>query len=92
MSDRPPLPPFTPDTAATKVRGAEDGWNTRDPDRVVLVYWKTAAGEIGRSSFGRPRGGVSQRKWNRELDYRLIKELWAFAEQPHRGAVRLRVA
>lgn len=80
MEQRPPLPPFTEATAVQKVRMAEDAWNSRDPDRVVGVYtddtqWRN------RSEFPRGRAEVKaflQRKWARELDYRLIKELWAF--------------
>ena len=81
MDRRPPLPPFDDASARTKVRLAEDAWNTRDPDRVVLVYtddtrWRN------RAEFPVGREQVRQfllRKWARELDYRLIKELWAFA-------------
>ena len=80
MDPRPPLPPFTAETAAAKVRGAEDAWNSRDPERVALVYtpdteWRN------RTEFPRGRDEVRQlltRKWATELDYRLIKELWAF--------------
>jgi uncharacterized protein len=88
MNDRPPLPPFTADSAALKVRGAEDAWNTRDPDRVVLVYtddtrWRNRAEfPVGREQVRQ----FLQRKWARELDYRLIKELWASAD--NRIAVR----
>lgn len=77
---RPPVPPFTEETARRKVRMAEDAWNTRDPDRVVLVYtedtrWRNRAEfPVGREEVR----GFLQRKWARELDYRLIKELWAF--------------
>lgn len=77
--DKPPLPPFTPETAAQKVRMAEDAWNTRDPDRVVQVYtedttWRNRAEfPVGREQVRQ----FLQRKWARELDYRLIKELWA---------------
>lgn len=76
---KPPLPPFTPETARLKVRMAEDAWNTRDPDRVVLVYtqdtrWRNRAEfPVGREQVR----ALLQRKWTRELDYRLIKELWA---------------
>ena len=79
MEERPPLPPFTPETAAVKVRMAEDAWNSRDPDRVVLVYtedtrWRNRAEfPVGREAVRE----LLQRKWTRELDYRLIKELWA---------------
>ena len=77
---RPPLPPFTAETAAQKVRAAEDGWNSRDPERVALAYseksqWRNRA-EIFQ---GRPAIiEFLRRKWSRELEYRLIKELWAF--------------
>jgi len=85
---RPPLPPFTAQTATQKVRMAEDAWNTRDPDKVKLAYtvdtrWRN------RAEFLQGREAVEQfltRKWNRELDYRLIKELWAYEE--NRIAVR----
>ncbi len=81
MESKPPLPPFTPESAARKVRMAEDAWNTRDPDRVVQVYtedtrWRNRAEfPAGREEVK----GFLQRKWARELDYRLIKELWACA-------------
>ena len=80
MDTRPPLPPFTAETAAQKVRLAEDAWNSRDPDRVVGVYtedsrWRNRAEfPIGRAQIRE----FLQRKWARELDYRLIKGLWAF--------------
>jgi nuclear transport factor 2 (NTF2) superfamily protein len=85
---RPPLPPFTLETAAQKVRLAEDGWNSRDPARVASAYspgsrWRN------RAEFLEGRVEIEAflvRKWNRELDYRLIKELWAFRE--NRIAVR----
>jgi nuclear transport factor 2 (NTF2) superfamily protein len=85
---RPPLPPFTRETAIEKVRLAEDGWNSRDPARVALAYtvdsyWRN------RSEFVQGREaivGFLTRKWTRELDYRLIKELWAF--ESNRIAVR----
>jgi nuclear transport factor 2 (NTF2) superfamily protein len=81
MSTRPPLPPFDRESARHKVRLAEDGWNTRDPEKVALAYtvdsiWRN------RSEFVTGREEIIQfltRKWNKELDYRLIKELWAFA-------------
>ena len=79
---RPPFPPFTRETAAQKVRMAEDGWNTREPERVSLAYtvdstWRNRAEFL----TGRPAiVQFLQRKWARELDYRLIKELWAFHE------------
>lgn len=77
---RPPLPPFTADTARQKVRLAEDAWNGRDPARVALAYtpdsqWRNRAEFInGRAEIE----AFLTRKWNRELDYRLIKELWTF--------------
>ena len=77
---RPPLPPFTRETAIAKVRQAEDGWNSRDPARVALAYtpgsrWRNRAEFLtGREDII----GFLTRKWRRELDYRLIKELWAF--------------
>jgi nuclear transport factor 2 (NTF2) superfamily protein len=81
MSDElPPLPPFTAESARQKVRKAEDTWNTRDPDRVILAYtedtrWRNRAEfPVGREEVRR----FLQRKWARELDYRLIKELWTF--------------
>ena len=85
---RPPLPPFTPETAAQKVRLAEDGWNSRDPERVSLAYtvdsrWRNRAEFLeGREAIV----AFLRRKWARELDYRLIKELWGFRE--NRMAVR----
>jgi nuclear transport factor 2 (NTF2) superfamily protein len=81
METKPPVPPFTEDTARQKVRMAEDAWNTRDPERVVLVYtedtrWRNRAEfPVGREEVQR----FLERKWARELDYRLIKELWACA-------------
>ena len=78
--DRPPLPPFTAETAAQKARLAEDAWNTRDPERVALAYtvdsrWRNRAEFLQ----GRPAiVAFLTRKWHRELDYRLIKEVWAF--------------
>ena len=85
---RPPLPPFTAETAAQKVRLAEDAWNSRDPARVALAYtidsvWRNCA------EFIRGREAIEAfltRKWSRELDYRLIKEVWAFRD--NRIAVR----
>jgi uncharacterized protein len=85
---RPPFPPFTHETAVQKVRGAEDGWNSCDPARVALAYsvdsyWRN------RAEFVQGREAIVAfltRKWNRELDYRLIKELWAFTD--NRIAVR----
>ncbi|OAJ53921.1 hypothetical protein A6V36_10715 [Paraburkholderia ginsengiterrae] len=84
MSDpietRPPLPPFTRESAILKVRAAEDGWNTRDPERVSLAYTPDSVWR-NRAEFARGRAeivGFLRRKWAKELDYRLIKELWAF--------------
>ena len=88
MTARPPLPPFTQETAVQKVRLAEDAWNTRDPDKVSLAYtvdsrWRN------RAEFAKGREQIVallKRKWTRELDYRLIKEIWGFRE--NRIAVR----
>jgi hypothetical protein len=92
MSDavevRPPVPPFTRETAIQKVRAAEDGWNTRDPQRVALAYTPDSIWR-NRSEFVTGREEIVAlltRKWARELDYRLIKELWAVTE--NRIAVR----
>jgi nuclear transport factor 2 (NTF2) superfamily protein len=77
---RPPLPPFNADTAVQKVRMAEDAWNTRDPARVALAY-TTDSRWRNRVEFLQGRESIQAflvRKWSRELDYRLIKELWAF--------------
>jgi uncharacterized protein len=77
---RPPLPPFTRETAAQKVRMAEDAWNTIDPDRVALAYTEDSRWR-NRDEFFTGRAEIMaflRRKWARELDYRLIKELWAF--------------
>jgi nuclear transport factor 2 (NTF2) superfamily protein len=85
---RPPFPPFTRETAIQKVRLAEDAWNSRDPQRVALAYtadshWRNRAEfPIGREQIVE----FLTRKWRRELDYRLIKELWAFTD--NRIAVR----
>ncbi len=88
MTTKPPLPPFTADTAALKARLAEDAWNTRDPDRVVPVYTPDTVWR-NRAEFLRGHADVAaflRRKWTRELDYRLIKEVWAFSG--HRIAAR----
>lgn len=80
IEPRPPLPPFTRETAIQKVRLAEDGWNTRDPRRVALAYTPDSRWR-NRSEFLDGREAIEAfltRKWARELDYRLIKELWAF--------------
>ena len=85
---RPPLPPFTRHTALQKVRMAEDGWNGRDPQRVALAYTSDSQWR-NRAEFLRGREQIIeflQRKWARELDYRLIKELWAY--EGNRIAVR----
>ena len=85
---RPPLPPFTLETARQKVRAAEDGWNGRDPQKVALAYTLDSVWR-NRAEFIQGRGEIVQfltRKWTKELDYRLIKELWAFHE--NRIAVR----
>ena len=85
---RPPLPPFTKETAVQKVRMAEDGWNSRDHDKVSLAYtidstWRNRAEFVtGRKEIVE----FLKRKWARELDYRLIKEMWAFTD--NRIAVR----
>jgi uncharacterized protein len=87
-TQRPPLPPFSHDSAIQKVRAAEDGWNTRDPQRVALAYTEDSRWR-NRAEFPRGRSQIVElltRKWQRELDYRLIKELWAF--DTHRIAVR----
>ena len=81
MNTRPPLPPFTEETARLKVQAAEDAWNSRDPERVALAYTEDSEWR-NRSEFinGRPAIiDLLRRKWARELDYRLKKELWAFA-------------
>ncbi|KAF0123731.1 MAG: response regulator receiver [Methylocystaceae bacterium] len=99
---RPPLPPFTLETATQKVRMAEDAWNTRDPERVSLAYtvdsrWRNRAEFlVGRDEIV----AFLTRKWRRELDYRLIKEIWAFRraygnenwEFDENGLMRLRIA
>jgi nuclear transport factor 2 (NTF2) superfamily protein len=84
----PLVPPFTLETATAKVRMAEDGWNSRDPERVSKVYTEDSKWR-NRAEFPRGRPQIVAfltRKWARELDYRLIKELWAFTD--HRIAVR----
>ena len=88
MDAKLPLPPYTLESAAQKVRLAEDAWNSRDPDRVALVYTEDTRWR-NRAEFVRDRDEARaflERKWARELDYRLIKELWAFTG--HRIAVR----
>jgi len=85
---RPPVPPFTRDDAITKVRRAEDAWNTREPERVSLAYTPDSRWR-NRSEIFQGRPAIVEfltRKWARELDYRLIKEMWAFGDD--RIAVR----
>lgn len=88
MEQKPPLPPFTLETAVQKVRMAEDAWNSRDPERVALAYtidsrWRNRAEfPVGREEIK----AFLTRKWARELEYRLIKEIWTFAD--NRIAVR----
>src|SRR5215472_19020329 len=80
MTDRPPLPPFDPATALIKVQAAEDAWNTRDPERVAGAYTVDSAWR-NRDSFFTGRAAIIEfltAKWNRELDYALRKNLWAF--------------
>lgn len=90
MSARPPLPPFTAETAAQKVRMAENAWNTHDPEKVSLAYTEDSRWR-NRGEFLQGREAIVaflKRKWARELDYRLIKELWSFTE--NRIAVRFK--
>jgi uncharacterized protein len=80
VSDRPPLPPFTEETARQKVQAAEDGWNTRDPARVALAYTEDSAWR-NRGAFITGRAQIIEfltAKWARELDYALRKSLWSF--------------
>jgi nuclear transport factor 2 (NTF2) superfamily protein len=87
-TDRPPLPPFTAETAARKARLAEDAWNTREPARVALAYTPDSRWR-NRAEFFSGRAAIEAfltRKWIKELEYRLIKEVWAF--QADRIAVR----
>ncbi|HEY4073342.1 MAG TPA: nuclear transport factor 2 family protein [Herbaspirillum sp.] len=88
MSARPPLPPFTLETAKQKVRAAEDGWNGRNPEKVASAYTEDSVWR-NRAEFITGRAAITAflaRKWARELDYRLIKELWAYTD--NRIAVR----
>lgn len=88
MSERPPLPPFTFQTAAQKARMAEDAWNSRDPERVSLAYTEDSRWR-NRAEFIHGRGEIVEflrRKWAKEHDYRLIKEVWA--HNTNRIAVR----
>src|SRR3954462_5570667 len=80
MDDRPPLPPFTRETALQKVQAAEDAWNTRDPERVAAAYTEDSVWR-NRDEFLEGRAEITEflrRKWDRELDYALRKDLWAF--------------
>jgi len=88
METKPPLPPFSEETAKQKVQAAEDAWNTRDPDRVALAYTPDSEWR-NRVEFFSGREAIEAflgRKWKKELDYRLKKELWSFRE--NRIAVR----
>lgn len=88
MSPRPPLPPFTAETAAQKARIAEDAWNSRDPSRVALAYTEDSIWR-NRAEFVTGRAEIVEflsRKWRREIEYRLIKEVWA--HEGNRIAVR----
>jgi nuclear transport factor 2 (NTF2) superfamily protein len=87
-ASRPPLPPFSAETAAVKVKAAQDAWNTRDPERVASAYTEDSVWR-NRDEFVTGRAEIVrflERKWGRELDYRLRKELWAFTDR--RIAVR----
>jgi uncharacterized protein len=82
METKPPLPPFTIETAKAKVQAAEDAWNTRDADRVALAYTEDSEWR-NRSEFVNGRAAIREfltRKWEKELDYRLKKELWCFMD------------
>jgi len=84
MESRPPVPPFSSDDAVRKVRAAEDGWNTRDPHRVALAYTEDSRWR-NRSEFFQGRPAIVEfltRKWSRELEYLLIKQMWAFGADP----------
>ncbi len=88
METKPPLPPFTLETAKAKIQAAENAWNTRDPDRVALAYTEDSEWR-NRNEFVNGRDEIREflkRKWARELDYRLRKELWCFMD--NRIAVR----
>jgi uncharacterized protein len=81
MDVRPPVPPFIEETARQKVQAAEDAWNTRDPERVTLAYTPDSSWR-NRDEFFEGREAIAEflrRKWERELDYRLRKELWCFS-------------
>ncbi len=82
METKPPLPPFTLETAKTKVQAAEDAWNTRNPQKVALAYTEDSQWR-NRDEFFSGREAITaflQRKWAKELDYRLKKELWSFTD------------
>jgi uncharacterized protein len=82
METKPPLPPFTLETAILKVQAAEDAWNTRDPKRVTLAYTEDSEWR-NRSEFLSGRAAIAEfltRKWEKERDYRLKKELWCFMD------------
>jgi nuclear transport factor 2 (NTF2) superfamily protein len=82
METKPPLPPFTQETATIKVKAAEDAWNTRNPERVALAYTPDSEWR-NRTEFFKGRDAIIEflrRKWNKELDYRLRKELWCFMD------------
>ena len=82
METKPPLPPFTLETARQKVQAAEDAWNSRDPERVALAYTPDSEWR-NRAEFFSGRDAIKaflQRKWAKELDYRLKKELWCFTD------------
>jgi uncharacterized protein len=82
METKPPLPPFTLETATAKVQAAENAWNTRDPERVALAYTEDSEWR-NRSEFLSGRKAIAEfltRKWEKELDYRLKKELWCFMD------------
>ena len=90
MSERPPLPPFTMETAVQKVRMAENAWNSRDPVKVSLAYTGDSSWR-NRGEYLQGRDAIVaflRRKWARELDYRLVKELWGFRD--NRMAVRFK--
>jgi len=83
VQSRPPLPPFNEETAKVKVKAAEDAWNTRDPDRVAGAYTEDSVWR-NRDEFIVGRAAIKEfleRKWARELDYRLRKSLWAFTDR-----------
>jgi uncharacterized protein len=88
MSERPPFPPFTPESAAQKARFAEDAWNSQDPERVAAAYTQESRWRNRAEFFSGREAIVSflRRKWERELEYRLVKEVWGF--RGNRMAVR----